>query len=146
MADPAATAGAIGRSLQMLAVVDPEHYRPASAAGLALADLAGVPRRVVEASAGLVVVGLAPVLAVRDPRRREIAAVWLAIGGVTAVTIVSMLTRAQEGAGGYGRGALAIAAVFVTVFLAGGSASAVLRRGPICWPGSIGRSGWRRSR
>ena len=132
VADAGTTVATIRRSLAMLAVVDPRHYRVGSALDLAVRDVAAAPTAIVGASFGIVFSGFAPLaaLAVRPNRRSTVCA--LATIGALVATAVSLAIRGEwlGGIEGYARVAIADLAILAAALLAAASSAVVARRTP----------------
>lgn len=131
IADPATTVRALGRTLEMLAVVDPRYYRVHSAVGLTIRDLVTAPVAIVGSTLGLVFCGLAPLLAFALPRDRRATACLSGTLGALAIVSAFLAVRGQwlGGIAGYQAVAIADGAILATMVLAAASTAIVHRPG-----------------
>jgi hypothetical protein len=121
IADPAATLQLFTRSLGMVAVMDPKHG-VTGATEIAVADVLGAPMRVVQATSGLVLLGLAPLVGRAFGRWDGWPAGRRAVAVVAPVATVGAYLLAggqwRGGAQGYGGVALADLAILSVAALA----------------------------
>jgi hypothetical protein len=115
IADPVTTIQLFLRSFRMVAVMDPKHAVDGATAEM-IGDLAAAPAKVLGATSGLVLIGLAPLLlAVLGRGVRPIGTAVLVAGPVLIVALY-LLARGEwlGGARGYGSVAIADLAVLGT--------------------------------